>query len=96
MGHDHMSWVNSGAAASGLCAGGPLVPAVHHVCNNKQRSGWGSVVPRMKAHLAVNAVEMAVAHRGRPSGVKVHSDRGSQFQSRKFTGSSSFSLVPQK
>lgn len=44
-----------------------------------------SMDSRMKAHLAVNAVEMAVAHRGYPRGVKVHSDRGSQFRSRKFT-----------
>lgn len=44
-----------------------------------------SIGSRMKAHLAVNPVEMAVAHRGYPRGVKVHSDRGSQFQSRKFT-----------
>src|SRR5699024_10749791 len=44
-----------------------------------------SIDSRMKAHLAVNAVEMAVAHRGHPRGVKVHSDRGSQFRSKKFT-----------
>jgi len=40
--------------------------------------------PRMKAKLAVDALEMAVAHRGYPEGVVVHSDRGSQFRSRKF------------
>ena len=39
---------------------------------------------RMKARLAVNALEMAVTHRGNPTGVVVHSDRGSQFRSRKF------------
>lgn len=44
-----------------------------------------SMDSRMKAYLAVNAVEMAVMHRGHPRGVKVHSDRGSQFRSRKFT-----------
>lgn len=33
---------------------------------------------RMKARLAVNALEMAVTHRGNPTGVVVHSDRGSQ------------------
>ena len=38
----------------------------------------------MKARIAVNALEMAVAHRGRPTGVIVHSDRGSQFRSRRF------------
>jgi len=40
--------------------------------------------PRMKAKLAVDALEMAVAHRGYPEGVIVHSDRGSQFRSRKY------------
>jgi len=37
-----------------------------------------SIDSRMKARLAVNALEMAVAHRGNPTGVIVHSDRGSQ------------------
>lgn len=39
---------------------------------------------RMKASLAVDALEMAVLHRGRPKNVVVHSDRGSQFRSKKF------------
>lgn len=39
---------------------------------------------RMKARLAVKALEMAVAHRGNPTDVIVHSDRGSQFRSRRF------------
>lgn len=43
-----------------------------------------SIDKRMKARLAVNALNMAVAHRGNPVGVVVHSDRGSQFRSRKF------------
>ena len=43
-----------------------------------------SIDSRMKARIAVNALEMAVAHRGRPTGVVVHSDRGSQFPSRRF------------
>lgn len=43
-----------------------------------------SIDSRMKARLAINALEMAVAHRGNPEGVVVHSDRGSQFRSRKF------------
>lgn len=38
----------------------------------------------MKARLAVHALEMAAAHQGKPEGVIVHSDRGSQFRSRKF------------
>lgn len=37
-----------------------------------------SIDSRMKARLAVDALEMAVAHRGFPEGVVVHSDRGSQ------------------
>ena len=37
-----------------------------------------SIDSRMKARLAVNALEMAVARRGNPEGVVVHSDRGSQ------------------
>ncbi|UQN15588.1 IS3 family transposase [Gulosibacter sp. ACHW.36C] len=43
-----------------------------------------SIDSRMKARIAVNALEMAIAHRGIPEGVIVHSDRGSQFRSRKF------------
>lgn len=43
-----------------------------------------SIDSRMKARIAVNALEMAMAHRGRPTGVIVHSDRGSQFRSRRF------------
>jgi transposase InsO family protein len=38
----------------------------------------------MKARLAVDAVNNAVARRGNVSGCIVHSDRGSQFRSRKF------------
>ena len=34
-----------------------------------------SIDSRMKARLAVDALEMAAAHRGRPTGVVVHSDR---------------------
>lgn len=43
-----------------------------------------SIDSRMKARLAVDALTMAVQHRGNPVGVIVHSDRGSQFRSRKF------------
>lgn len=43
-----------------------------------------SIDSRMKARIAVNALNMAIAHRGNPIGVIVHSDRGSQFRSRKF------------
>jgi len=44
-----------------------------------------AMAPRMKARLAVDALDMAVTHRGYPTGVIVHSDRGSQFRSNKFT-----------
>ncbi|GAA4387837.1 hypothetical protein GCM10023167_12030 [Brevibacterium pityocampae] len=43
-----------------------------------------SIDRRMKARLAVDALEMAVARRGDVGGCVVHSDRGSQFRSRKF------------
>jgi putative transposase len=43
-----------------------------------------SIDNRMKARLAVNALEAAVARRGNVAGCIVHSDRGSQFRSRKF------------
>jgi putative transposase len=38
----------------------------------------------MKATIAVDALNNAVARRGHVSGCVVHSDRGSQFRSRKF------------
>ncbi|RCS94478.1 IS3 family transposase [Brevibacterium aurantiacum] len=45
-----------------------------------------SIGPRMKARLAVDALEMAVARRGGDvGGCVTHSDRGSQFRSKKFT-----------
>lgn len=43
-----------------------------------------SIGSRMKASLAVRALENAVAMRGDVAGCIVHSDRGSQFRSRKF------------
>ncbi|MFJ1639527.1 IS3 family transposase [Streptomyces sp. NPDC086796] len=43
-----------------------------------------SVDARMKSSLAVRALESAVARRGQVAGCTVHSDRGSQFRSRKF------------
>ncbi|GAA4385873.1 hypothetical protein GCM10023147_08240 [Tsukamurella soli] len=43
-----------------------------------------SMDSRMKARLAVNALDSAVARRGDVAGCIVHSDRGSQFRSRKF------------
>ena len=43
-----------------------------------------SIDHRMKARLAVNALDSAVARRGDVAGCIVHSDRGSQFRSRKF------------
>nr|BFF05633.1 hypothetical protein GCM10023233_06020 [Brevibacterium otitidis] len=45
-----------------------------------------SIAARMKARLAVDALEMAVARRGSDvAGCVVHSDRGSQFRSKTFT-----------
>lgn len=43
-----------------------------------------SISDRMKARLAVDALNNAVARRGSVTGCMVHSDRGSQFRSRKF------------
>ena len=43
-----------------------------------------SISDRMKARLAVNALVSAVSRRGDVAGCLVHSDRGSQFRSRKF------------
>lgn len=43
-----------------------------------------SIGPRMKARLAVQALENAVQMRGDVAGCVVHSDHGSQFRSRKF------------
>lgn len=42
-----------------------------------------SIDSRMKARLAVNALDSAVARRGDVAGCILHSDRGSQFRSRK-------------
>ena len=43
-----------------------------------------SISDRMKARLAVNALDNAASGRGDVAGCIVHSDRGSQFRSRKF------------
>ncbi|ANZ20197.1 transposase [Streptomyces noursei ATCC 11455] len=43
-----------------------------------------SIDARMKSRLAVTALENAVARRGQVDGCILHSDRGSQFRSRKF------------
>ncbi len=43
-----------------------------------------SISDRMKSRIAVDALAMAVARRGDVTGCIVHSDRGSQFRSRKF------------
>jgi putative transposase len=43
-----------------------------------------SISDRMKARIAVDAVNNAVSRRGDVTGCVVHSDRGSQFRSRKF------------
>ena len=56
--------------------------AIKDACSN--RIVGYSMDSRMKARLAVNALENAVARRGDVAGCIVHSDRGSQFRSRKF------------
>jgi len=43
-----------------------------------------SIDSRMKSRLAVNALHNAVARRARVAGCVLHTDRGSQFRSRKF------------
>ncbi len=43
-----------------------------------------SISDRMESKIAVDALNMAVARRGDVTGCIVHSDRGSQFRSRKF------------
>uniref|UniRef100_A0A942YBG5 IS3 family transposase n=1 Tax=Neobacillus citreus TaxID=2833578 RepID=A0A942YBG5_9BACI len=42
-----------------------------------------SISDRMRSSLAVSALQMAISRRN-PSGTEVHSDRGSQFRSKKF------------
>jgi transposase InsO family protein len=56
--------------------------AIKDVCSN--RIVGYAIDKRMKASLAVRALENALMQRGYPEGVIVHSDRGSQFRSRKF------------
>ena len=56
--------------------------AIKDVCSNKI-VGY-AIDKRMKASLAVRALENAVMQRGYPKGTIVHSDRGSQFRSRRF------------
>ncbi len=55
--------------------------AIKDVCSN--RIVGYSIDSRMKASLAVSALQMAVQRR-EPAGTVVHSDRGSQFRSRRF------------
>ena len=56
--------------------------AVKDVCSN--RIVGYSIDSRMKSRLAVTALTNAVARRGAIAGCVVHTDRGSQFRSRKF------------
>jgi len=56
--------------------------AFKDVCSN--RIVGYAIDKRMKASLAVRALENAVTQRGYPAGVIVHSDRGGQFRSRRF------------
>lgn len=56
--------------------------AFKDVCSN--RIVRYAIDKRMKASLAVRALENALIQRGNPQGVIVHTDRGSQLRSRKF------------
>ena len=56
--------------------------AIKDLCSN--RIVGYSIADRMEARLAVTALHNAVARRGQVAGCIVHSDRGSQFRSRKF------------
>lgn len=56
--------------------------AIKDACSNRI-VGW-AIDSRMKARLAVAALETAVARRQPTGPVIVHSDRGSQYRSRKF------------
>ena len=51
-------------------------------CYSNRIVGY-SIDSRMEASLAVNALRMAIILRGRPAETIVHSDRGSQFLSKK-------------
>ena len=55
--------------------------AIKDACSN--RIVGYSIDSRMKARLAVAALDNAVARRGDVAGCILHSDRGSQFRSRK-------------
>lgn len=56
--------------------------AIKDVCS--RRIVGYAIDKRMKASLAVRALENALQQRGYPEGLIVHSDRGSQFRSRRF------------
>ncbi|SMD18387.1 Transposase InsO and inactivated derivatives [Lentzea albidocapillata] len=56
--------------------------AIKDVCSN--RIVGYSIDSRMKSRLAVTALTNALARRGEVAGCVVHTDRGSQFRSRKF------------
>lgn len=56
--------------------------AIKDVCSG--RIVGYSMSARMKARLAVDALDNAVARRGEVAGCIVHSDRGSQFRARSF------------
>ncbi|MEU5302836.1 IS3 family transposase [Streptomyces noursei] len=59
------------------------VCAIKDVFSNRIVVGY-SIDVRMKSRLAVTALENAVARRGQVDGCILHSERGSQFRSRKF------------
>lgn len=52
-------------------------------CHSRQIIGW-SMHKRMKASLVCDALSMAIEQRGKPFGVIVHTDRGSQYCSKTY------------
>jgi putative transposase len=53
-------------------------------CASRRIVGY-AIDSRMTSELAVEALRMAIMLRGRPAGTIVHSDRGGQFRSKKFS-----------
>ena len=76
-------WIVDGPIILGHEAAGEVV-AVGEAVTRVQVGDRVAIDSRMKSRLAVQALENAVAMRGDVAGCVIHSDRGSQFRSRKF------------
>ena len=72
----------SGTSPSTERGRGSSTSAPSRTCVSNRIVGY-SIDDRMKSRIAVNAIESAVARRGDVAGCLFHSDRGSQFRSRK-------------